>query len=73
MMSNDETPDDPLAGPRTDPAALPDMTQLRAAYDNPDQRAAKAQAAQAYIKANFSVGAIAERYGARLREILKGL
>ncbi|WP_299417671.1 glycosyltransferase [uncultured Sulfitobacter sp.] len=57
------------AEPSVDHAAQ----QLRAAYDNPDQRVAKAQAAQDYIKANFSVEAIGERYGARLREILKGL
>lgn len=47
--------------------------QLRAAYDDPDARHAKAQAAQAYIRSNFSKEAIAERYGTRLREILKGL
>ena len=57
------------AEPSVDHAAQ----QLRAAYDNPDQRTAKAQAAQDYIKANFSVEAIGERYGARLHEILKGL
>lgn len=55
------------AEPSVDHAAQ----QLRAAYDNPEQRVAKAQAAQDYIKANFSTTAIAERYGARLREILK--
>lgn len=54
------------AEPSVDHAAA----QLRTAFDNPDQRAAKAQAAQDYIKANFSTSAIAERYGARLREIL---
>lgn len=57
------------AEPSVDHAAR----QLRAAYDNPDERAAKARAAQDYIKANFSTGAIAERYGSRLREILEGL
>lgn len=57
------------AEPSVDHAA----SQLRAAYDNPDQRIAKAQAAQDYIKANFSTEAIGKRYGARLREILKGL
>lgn len=47
--------------------------QLRAAYDNPDQRRAKAEAAYANISANFSAEAIAQRYGGRLREILKTL
>jgi len=54
------------AEPKVDHAAQ----QLRAAFDNPDQRAAKAQAAQDHIKANFSTSAIALRYGARLRDIL---
>lgn len=47
--------------------------QLRAAYDDPAARKAKAEAAYAYIRANFSVDAIAKRYGGRLREVLKGL
>lgn len=57
------------AEPSVDHAAA----QLRAAFDNPEKRAAKAAAAQAHIKADFSATAIAERYGSRLREILKGL
>ena len=44
--------------------------QLRATYDNPDQRTAKAQAAQNYIRESFSTEAISQRYGSRLREIL---
>lgn len=47
--------------------------QLRAAYDDPAARAAKADAAHATIREQFSVQAIAQRYGDRLRSILKGL
>ncbi|MEP1766940.1 MAG: glycosyltransferase [Sulfitobacter sp.] len=54
------------AEPSVDHAAQ----QLRAAYDNPNQRIARAQAAQDYIKANFSTEAIGQRYGTRLHEIL---
>jgi glycosyltransferase involved in cell wall biosynthesis len=54
------------AEPSVDHAAA----QLRAAFDNPEKRAAKAAAAQAHIKADFSATTIAERYGTRLREIL---
>ncbi|MEH6829217.1 MAG: glycosyltransferase [Sulfitobacter sp.] len=57
------------AEPSVDSAAK----QLRAAYDNPEQRMAKADAAQSYIRGSFSTEAIAERYGARMREILKDL
>jgi glycosyltransferase involved in cell wall biosynthesis len=57
------------AEPSVDHAAA----QLRAAFDNPDARAARASAALAHIRANFSRAAIAERYGARLRDILKDL
>lgn len=45
--------------------------QLRAAYDDPARRQAKADAAYAYIRENFSARAIGKRYGDRLREILK--
>ena len=47
--------------------------QLRAAYDDPEARKAKAEAAYAHIRKDFSTRAIAERYGARLREILETL
>jgi len=47
--------------------------QLRAAYDDPAERAARAKAAQDHIRSSFSTEAIAERYGRRLREILKDL
>jgi len=45
--------------------------QLRAAFDDPVARAAKATAARALIHENFSLEAIAKRYGARLQDILK--
>ncbi|NDW01320.1 glycosyltransferase [Salipiger sp. PrR002] len=44
--------------------------QLRAAYDDPQARTAKAEAAYTHIRENFSAPAIAKRYGGRLREIL---
>ena len=47
--------------------------QLRAAYDNPAERQARAEAAFARIRRDFSAQAIATRYGGRLREILDGL
>ncbi len=47
--------------------------QLRAAYDDPGTRAARAEAGRAHIRQNFSTQAIAARYGARLRQILAGL
>ncbi|MCJ7874837.1 glycosyltransferase [Phaeobacter sp. J2-8] len=47
--------------------------QLRAAYDDPQARIAKAEAARNFIHENFSAKAIAQRYGSRLREILSGL
>lgn len=47
--------------------------QLRAAYDNPAERAARAEAAYSHIRRDFSAKAIAQRYGGRLREILAGL
>lgn len=55
------------AEPSIDDAAK----QLRAAYDDPAARAAKADAAYTFIRANFSTTAIAQRYGDRLRDILK--
>lgn len=55
--------------------AEPDVThaaaQLRACYENADARAAKARAAQTFIRTAFSREAIADRYGARLRAILQ--
>ncbi|MFQ6549317.1 glycosyltransferase [Aestuariibius sp. 2305UL40-4] len=47
--------------------------QLRAAYDDPDARVAKVDAARTLIRKSFSREAIAERYGARLGEILEKL
>lgn len=46
---------------------------LRAAYDDPAARRAKAEAAYADIRARFSKEAIARRYGDRLRRILEEL
>ncbi len=46
--------------------------QLRAAYDDPAAREAKAAAAKALIHESFSAKAVAKRYGSRLREILEG-
>ena len=57
------------AEPSVDSAAK----QLRLAYDDPEARKAKAQAAQKHIRTAFSTEAIAERYGSRLRDILKSL
>ncbi|WP_212668551.1 glycosyltransferase [Jannaschia aquimarina] len=54
------------AEPSVDSAAQ----QLRAAYDDPAERLARTDSAKAFIKENFSVDAIARRYGDRLREIL---
>lgn len=45
--------------------------QMRACYDNAEARAAKARAAQSFIRTAFSREAIADRYGARLRAILQ--
>ena len=53
-----------------EPSVAHAATQLRAAFDDPDARRAKAEAAQAFIRENFSTEAVARRYGARLREIL---
>jgi glycosyltransferase involved in cell wall biosynthesis len=47
--------------------------QLRALYDHPKERQAKALAAQDRVRAQFSRDAIAKRYGERLREILATL
>ena len=57
------------AEPSVDNAAQ----QLRAAYDNPAERQARAEAAYALVHKDFSVGAISNRYGDRLRKILQGL
>lgn len=45
--------------------------QLRAAFDDPRARAAKANAARSLIHKDFSSEAISKRYGARLQDILK--
>ena len=47
--------------------------QLRAAYDDPAARVARAEAAYTTIRQQFSAQAISRRYGDRLRSILKGL
>lgn len=57
------------AEPDVDDAAR----QIRAAYDDPAAREARAEAAYAHISQNFSAKAIAQRYGGRLREILDDL
>jgi len=44
--------------------------QMRAAYDDPAARGAKAEAAFNFIRDNFSSTAIAQRYGERLRAVL---
>lgn len=62
-------PNSQWAEPSVDHAAA----QLRAAFDNPQMRQAKADAALAHIREKFSREAIAERYGSRLCEILKDL
>jgi glycosyltransferase involved in cell wall biosynthesis len=57
------------AEPRVEDAAR----ALRACHDDPAARAARAEAARAFIRANFSPAAIAQRYGSRLRAILDGI
>jgi glycosyltransferase involved in cell wall biosynthesis len=57
------------AEPSVDHAA----TQLRAAYDDPERRLAKADTAYNFIRENFSSQAIGKRYGDRLNEILADL
>ena len=57
------------AEPSVDHAAA----QLRSAFDDPARRRAKADAALAHIRENFSREAIAQRYSDRLRTILKDL
>ena len=54
-----------------EPSVAHAAAQLRACYDNPDERRTKADAALAFIRKNFSRDAIAARYGDRLREILE--
>lgn len=44
--------------------------QLRAAYDDPAARRARAEAAYDFIRSDFSKAAIARRFGDRLRQIL---
>ena len=57
--------------------AEPDLSDaaanLRAVWSDPAARAAKVAAAHANVHKNFSAKAIAKRYEARLREILKDL
>ena len=60
-------PESVWAEPSVDSAAA----QLRAAYDDPKERKARAERAYQFIRKDFSVDAIAKRYGDRLREILK--
>ena len=62
-------PESKWAEPSVEDAAR----QMRAAYDDPAARLAKADAAYAFIRENFSAKAIAKRYGGRLREILADL
>ncbi|MCR8550880.1 glycosyltransferase [Salipiger sp. P9] len=62
-------PESKWAEPSVEDAAR----QMRAAYDDPAARLAKADAAYAFIRENFSAQAIAKRYGGRLREILADL
>lgn len=57
------------AEPRIDHAAQ----QLRAAYDQPEERQKRAEAAKQMINQNFSKDAISKRYGARLKQILTKL
>ncbi|UWR24423.1 glycosyltransferase [Sulfitobacter sp. S190] len=54
-----------------EPSVAHAATQMRAAFDNPDLRKSKADAALSHIRKNFSREAIAQRYGDRLNEILK--
>ncbi|MBE9640233.1 glycosyltransferase [Salipiger mangrovisoli] len=56
-----------------EPSVAEAARQLRAARDNPQASRDKAEAAYSHIRENFSVDAIAGRYGARLREILAEL
>jgi glycosyltransferase involved in cell wall biosynthesis len=69
-------PDDYIFVRRGQKWAEPDIDhaarQLRALHADPARRAARAEAARRRVRADFSVEAIARRYGARLREILKG-
>ena len=57
------------AEPDVDDAAR----QMRAAFDDPVERARRATAARDAVRTSFSRQAIARRYGDRLHEILKGL
>lgn len=53
-----------------DPDVAHAARQLRAAYDNPDERAAKAAKALQKVRSEHSVKAVAKRYESRLKEIL---
>lgn len=57
------------AEPDINSAAL----QFRSVYDKPDERNRKVQAAWDNVRKKFSVDAIGQRYGNRLKEILGGL
>lgn len=56
-----------------EPSVADAARQLRATRDNPEASRAKAEAAYSHIRENFSVDAIAGRYGGRLRDILAEL
>ncbi|EPX84476.1 Glycosyltransferase [Rubellimicrobium thermophilum DSM 16684] len=68
-------PDDYIFVRRGQKWADPDLDhaarQLRTLHDDPALRAARAAAAQRRVRQDFSLDAIARRYGARLRELLK--
>lgn len=49
------------------------VRQLRAVYDQPEERNRRARAALALVKEDFAAPAIARRYEARLREILNSV
>ncbi|MCA0998658.1 glycosyltransferase family 4 protein [Alloyangia pacifica] len=56
-----------------EPSVSDAARQLRAAYDDPEARAAKVEAAYSHIRENFSTAPIARRYSERLRQILADL
>lgn len=70
-------PDDYIFVRKGQKWAEPDVadaaTQMRRVYGDPAARQAKAAAALANVRQNFSAKAIAVRYEARLRDILKSL
>ena len=70
-------PDDYIFVRKGQKWAEPDVAdaarQMRALYNDPAARAAKAAAGLAYVQQNFSAKTIAKRYEARLRDILSAL